>query len=494
MVDQARQASERVADAERMKASATQEAAYYRAKLAAFESSNEGEVLRLEQERVSDLERHMSALMSERWTQDRKMSELKDDLALQITLYEHAEARAAGASKRADVAEESHERMLQRHDVLQEQHTTLDAEFRDHADKLLSQTSALEQREAEELNLRAQVDELTHSRDQHIRALDKARIALLAASSRAEEVDAQYHRAREQIGTLEADLAEIRGELESRTTEAESARARLTDVENSWAKSREEADAFRALTTGSLGELLDSHRDLKTDEDRLVRGHTEKVQAIEAETASLRSMLKDATQRAEESQNNLIEERLRVRENETEQSLLRSQILGLRAQLSNILTDAGLLRKEFAETESELQEKSKEASEANIRLEMLRNYLAENGIDFDEDDMPASNGRGSSMTIADLENKLAERTRLHEDAEHELAQVLRRKRDAEAQVNALSTQLDRVRSSQSPSRGDAEAEVRAAEAERKLEETERGYKARMQQMEEDYQLAVHYVK
>jgi hypothetical protein len=61
MVDQARQASERVADAEWMKASATQEAAYYRAKLAAFESSNEGEVLHLEQERVSDLEQHMSA-------------------------------------------------------------------------------------------------------------------------------------------------------------------------------------------------------------------------------------------------------------------------------------------------------------------------------------------------------------------------------------------------------------------------------------------------
>jgi len=61
-------------------------------------------------------------------------------------------------------------------------------------------------------------------------------------------------------------LAELRGEIESRTAEVESVRARLTDVENSWAKSREEADAFRALTTGSLGELLDSHRDLKTDE------------------------------------------------------------------------------------------------------------------------------------------------------------------------------------------------------------------------------------
>ncbi|KAJ6627112.1 hypothetical protein B0H10DRAFT_2210524 [Mycena sp. CBHHK59/15] len=473
MGEQARQASEHVADAERMKTSATQEAAYYRAKLSAFENANEAEVGRLERERVTDLERHMSTLMNERWEQDRKISELSDSLALQTTLCEQAEARAADASKLAEMVDEAHERTLQRHNNMQERHYSLEARLREHADQLLSQTSTLEQKEADEMSLRAQVDELIQSRDQHLRALEQARAVLQASSSRAEEVDLQYDRAREQIGALEVDLVELRGELESRTAEVESMRARLTDVENSWAKSREEADAFRALTTGSLGELLDSHRDLKTDEDRMARGHAEKTQAMETEAASLRQMLKEATQQADQARSQLDEERRRVREHEVEHSSLRGQVVGLRAQLSNAVTDIGQTKKDLADREAQLGAKSKESP--------MRPF--------------AWACAASPAVVAELENKLAERARLHENTERELSQTVRRMRELEAQLSQVSTQLERARSTQSPSAvPNPQAEARAAEAERKLEETELGYKARMQQMEEDYQLAVHYVK
>ncbi|KAJ7596845.1 hypothetical protein C8J56DRAFT_918475 [Mycena floridula] len=497
MVEQARQASEHVAEAERMKLSATQEASYYRAKLAALESSNDSETSRLERQRIIDLEREMSSLMNERWSQDRKIAELNDSVALQTTLYEQAEARAAEAAKRAEMADDSHDRTIRLHSELQQRYTSVDLQFRDHADRLLSQTSLLEQSQADTARLQAQVEELELSQEQHVRAFEQARSALQAASSRAEEVDSQHQRAREQIITLETDIAELRGELEARTAESESIRARLTDVENSWAKSREEADAFRALTTGSLGELLDSHRDLKTDEDRVARSHAEKVQAVEGESASLRKMLKDATQRLDQSQEMLSEERKRIREFETEQSYLRSQILGLRTQLSNTQTDCGRFRKDLADKEITLQEKLKEVSDATIRLSMLRSYVTENGIGADEADVARSraNGTTSPVAVAELEHRLAERTRLHENAERELAQVTRRHRDAEEQLSQVSNQLDRMRSSQSPSRSDSNGlEARALESERKLEETEKSYKARMQQMEEDYQLAVHYVK
>lgn len=450
----------------------------------------------MERDRISELERQLHAVTVERNGHARKLAELSDSLALQTTLLEQTEARAADASKRADAVEDSHTRTLLDHSELQDRFTIVDADLRDHADRLLAHTSTSEQREAEYLSLQSQLDELTQSRDQHVRALDQARTALQASSSRAQEVDGQHQQARETISQLEADLAEIRGELEARTNEADSARARLADVENSWAKSREEADAFRALTTGSLGELLDSHRELKTDEDRLVRGHVEKVRVIETEAASLRDMLKDVTQRLNEAQNALTKERHRVREAEAEHSFLRSQLVGLRAQLANAMNDTGRLRQDLSQKETLLRDKAEEASDANMRLGMLRNYLADQGISTDDDDIKFEGD--SSLRVAELEHKLNERTRLHEDAERELGQALRRKRDAESQVGALSAQLDRIRSTQSPGvRDDTKsraAEARAVEAEQKLEEVEQGYKQRMTQMEDDYQLAVHYVK
>jgi len=198
----------------------------------------------------------------------------------------------------------------------------------------------------------------------------------------------------------------------------------------------------------------------------------------------------------EELQRQLTDERSRVREQETEDSFLRSQVVALRTQLSNAVADSGRLRKDVAAREADLRDKSRESSDAIVRLGMLRNYLAENGISVDEDEIrrPRGQGAASPVAIAELESKLAERTRLHENAERELAQALRRTRDAETQISQLSTQLDRVRSTQSPRHNDVASDVRVTEVEQKLEETERTYKARMQQMEEDYQLAVHYVK
>ncbi|KAI0257057.1 hypothetical protein BJV78DRAFT_1159906 [Lactifluus subvellereus] len=501
LTEQARNASLRIGDAERQRAGAIQEAAYYRAKLAALEASSEGEVTRLERERLAELERQLSATLAAQAERDLRLAQLSDELALKSTLLEQAEVNAAEATKRAGLLEETHVRMLRDHTDVQERHAALDAELRENADRLLAQTSMAEQKDAELANSQTQVEGLLLSRDQHVRALEQAQSALQKATSRASEVDDENRRAREQIVLYETELAEARGELEAKVSELDSIRLRLTDAENAWAKSREEADAFRALTTTGLGELLDTHRDLKTDEDRLTRGHVERVQAIEAEVGSLRAMLKDATNRLDDAHGELTLERRKARESETEALGLRTQITGLRARLSNALAESGRARQDLASRESELKQKAKDAADAALRLDMLRNYLAENDIVLNNDGLPAKTESETASKVAELETKLVQYTRLQEKTERELQTVSRQKQDALAQVSAMSNQLDLLRSTQSPALSRSALDVdsvssdtRIAEAERRAEDVERSYKTRIQQLENDYRLALQLVK
>ena len=482
-----------------MKASAVQEAAYYRAKVAALEASAPEELVRVERDRLVILERQLSSMLAERAEKDRKIGELSDSLALTTTLLEQAEARAVDASKRAELLEDSHEEKVREHADLQDRHILLEAALREHADRLLSLSSQLEQKDAELLNAQSQVEELSASKEQHARALDQARVALQSSSTRAEGVDMKYKESRDRSVQLEGDLAEMKGELEAKaneveakTSEVETLRARLADVEDLWAQSRKEADDLRALTTGSLGELLDFHRDLKTDEERIIRGHTEKVATMEMEISQIRKMLKDATVRLDEAGVELTAQRQVVREEETEQLSLRSQITGLRTQLSNALGDSGRLRKEFITKESELRDKTKEASDAEVRLGMLRNYLAENGLAPDTDELSSKTGDPSSR-VAQLESRLAERSKLQERAERDLIAALNQKQQAEQRAEGLAEEVERLKAQSGPSRG-INGVADAVEYEQRFEETERSYKERLRQLEDDYQLAVHYVK
>ena len=220
---------------------------------------------------------------------------------------------------------------------------------------------------------------------------------------------------------------------------------------------------------------------------------------MEAEVASLRVMLKDATNRLEESHGELANERRKARESETEAVGLHTQVSGLRAQLSNALAESGRARQDLTSRESELKQKAKDAADAAMRLDMLRNYLAENDIVLNNDGLPAKAESETASRVAELETRLVQSTRLQEQTERELQTVSRQKHDALAQVSAMSSQLDRLRSTQSPALtrsdlDDGANDARVVKAEQRAEDVERSYKERIHHLEDDYRLAVQLVK
>jgi vacuolar-type H+-ATPase subunit I/STV1 len=186
----------------------------YHAKSAAPHSPYEGDVARLE------LERQLSVSLTTQTERDQRIVQLTDELALNSALLEQAETNATEAAKRAGL------------------------ELREHADRLLMQSSRVKQRDVERRDMQAKPP----SRDQ-------------------------------QIEQYEKELANMRVKLEAKESELEAVRLRLEDAEKGWIKSKAEADVLRAQTAAGF---------VNRDEDQVIRMLMERVWAIEAQIASMR--------------------------------------------------------------------------------------------------------------------------------------------------------------------------------------------------------------
>ena len=490
MVEQARAASERITDAERARTSAFEETAFFKAKLTAYESGNWNELARLDNTKTGQLEQQLSRIVADRSALERKAADLIESLAAQSRLREQAEERTIEATKRAADIEGQLDHTNQEHAELLERHDETSTAYRTAAEKLSALSSVQELKDVEERTNSSQVDELKASRDQHLKALSQAQSAIAASSARADELEEQWKKANEQVSRLQADVAELNRELEARVAETDTANERQRDVENAWAKSREEADTLRALTTGSLGQLLDYHRDLQADEERLARVHVEKAKVSELEAASLRNLLREANQKVDELQAGLSHQRSRNRTLETDHSSLRNQVSSFRAQVSTANADNVRLRKDISDREAEIRQHLKTVSEKELHLKTFRNYLADSGIVVDEEEVAASSSDGP-VRLYEIEAQLAERTRQQETLARELQNAKQQQQATENQVEALKNELERAKEHAG---GSSDGDERVLELERRLVEAEATSKERLQIMEQDYRTAVMCVK
>jgi hypothetical protein len=134
-----------------------------------------------------------------------------------------------------------------------------------------AEANAAEEKKRAKLELRemqAKLDESLLSRDH---ALEQAQSALQKASCVGAVAEANEQSQRE--------LAEMRAELEASKSESAAFRLRLADVENGCGESNVEAETYRTQVATNL---------TNADEVRLGHRLLERVQAMEAEIASLR--------------------------------------------------------------------------------------------------------------------------------------------------------------------------------------------------------------
>ena len=173
---------------------------------------------------------------------------------------------------------------------------------------------------------------------------------------------------------------------------------------------------------------------------------------------------------------------------------MRSQLAGVRAQLADTHSQLEKHRSDAASHKSQLEEKSRAVSQAEIKVGTLRNYLADNGIIIDESGLPIKGTGPSATRSAELEAQLEEHSQQRADLERQLQTAETARAEAMDRVEQLSGQIERIRTKTPDPAALAALDTRATEAERKLSEAETAHQAKVQQVEGDYLAAVRYIK
>jgi hypothetical protein len=456
---QAAIASKRVAEVEHQRDAALSEAAYSRAKFAAHGGSQRS-TPQLERpshdaeealsERATDLSRRLALALA-------SQSELKAKLeAMSLELEQEKRLR--------ELADETNEATRKRLAELDMQNTALEldnlrAELHGSQAIAREESGLRSEAEASVKQLTLDKEELLHKLDdassrlrEHGNALRSLREAVAASGAKTTMMEKHLEEERERREGLERKLLQLRSEHEERTAELENAMHRLKDAEELAESNAREAETHKLACLEGLDRAssFDSDSSIQSLADQRVvalQSQVDKANKLAKANQAAAAAAADKLRRAEE----------RIAGLEAYQEQASREGLQLRRQLQMGMKENQALTAENKDLRSQLENHQREASALAIQHGALKDLLIDRGISVSDNrrspmlDSPGSRfGTPEQNRLRELEQQLQTSLKAHEETK--------------------------------------------ATFESREQEADRAYREKLEQLENDYQSAVHYVK
>ncbi|CAG8495640.1 1551_t:CDS:2, partial [Paraglomus occultum] len=499
VASQAQTASLKITESERIRTAALQEAAYFKAKLTALMNASETDLAQIESQRAADLEKRLTQALTEKEAAQTKLIQYQQSSSYEMQARESAEERAKAANARAEEMEESHARVLTELATLHSRATAAETSLRQANARLAEANAELAQHRVKSSGSQGQLAQLQLSLEQHQRALEKANAALSAANERASEAESLWRQARQDrqdIVSLEKEAAGLRAELDVKMRDLDRAHAKTNELERLLATAQKEADAVRAVMQESMTELLNTSRS-GTANDLNISDLTRRYNELEQEVEKLKIARSDSQTAADEASRSLAEAMGRTSQLEATNIKSRSENASLQRRLAEATDEIARLKDRVREKERDLETKTQALEEANVKIGMMKDVMSEKGI--------LDNGGTNNITTRykELEARYAELGFTHAETSNQLSETrtkceeaIQRAKEADERIKTLESQLERVSdknitdSSKTLTDGGKDSDSDADASRRELSEV----KQRLQQVESDYQTALHYVK
>lgn len=447
-------AAQQVAEIEQERDIAIREAAYAKAKLAAHSDSHGGTPLsesmsrEPEEDRSDDLSRKLALALATQNDLRATLSTMTTEIEAERRAKEIAESLADAAHKRALEIDQSHNPAEV--ESLRMELFNLGKTARDEAAQKSEAHVKLQTLELDKEDLARQLEEARDTTEHHSTMLVSLREAVGASTDKSKMLQDKLEEERSQREAVDLRLLQLKGEYEERTAELEATVRKLRDAEELVDKHANEAQTHRQVVLAGLDKMR-----AKSPNEGSSASADERVSLMKRQVEDAHALVRKNQADADRAAEKLRGAEERIAGLETYQEQSSRENLALRKQLQDAVRELQLLHGKFSTAQRELETHQRNASALSVQHSALKELLEERGT--------PDLGRSRNLDSAASRYDTPEQTRL---------------RELEQQLKSSLKEQEELKSS----------------FETREQETDRAFRDKLEQLEQDYQSAVHYVK
>ena len=454
---QATLASKRIAEVEQQRDAAMTEALYAKAKLAAHGGSQTSSPLPdgsphepRNVDRSAEMNKRLASALALQQTLQTRVDALQAEVLVEKRARELADGTADAAQRR--IAELEDSRNAMEVESLRARFNEIEKVARDEAAKRAEAESSLKLLQVDKDDLARKLGDALREVENHSSAMGPLHEAVTASSDKSNLLERKLDDERGHRESIERKLLQLKAEHEERTAELENTSRRLRDAEELGERHAAEARTHRQAVLSGLEKAGSRNPD-----NYGAAFADERVNILRQQVAKTNILLHEnqaATDAACEKQRKA-EERIAGLEAYQEQTSREG--LQIRKQLQSAMRETQSLQAENNELKQQLETQQRDANALAIQHGALKDLLGERGISAAEArrsrnlDSPGSRfGTPDQVRLRDLEQQLESSLRTHQETK--------------------------------------------ASFDTREQEAEKAYREKLEQLENDYQSAVHYVK
>lgn len=455
MEQQSKMTAQKVAEVEHQRDAAVTEAAYARAKLAAHGGSQRStpqlDSVRDsdESDRSTDISRRLALSLAAANEHKTKLDAISQELEAERRAREAAEEAAVTAQHRFD--ELSSSRNPGEVEALKAELHDTQSFARAEAGRRTEIEQKLRMLEVDHKDVQEKHRDLSNQVTSHISSLAALEAAVAASSTKATTLERQLDEERTNRENAERKLTQLRSEHEERTQDLENTSKRLRDAEELAETHAKEANTHREALLVGLSKISRPDSALARD-----TSSDERIAALQDAAEEAHKLAKSNEEAAEAAAQKLRSAEERIAGLEAYQEQSSREGLGIRRQLQAALRDLQSHQNENRDLRSQVENHQRNVSALSVQHGALKDLLGERGVDMSANRRSPGFDNGSRNGTPDTG----------------------RSRELEQQLHASQRAHDETRSMY----------------ESRAEEQEKTYREKLEQLENDYQSLLTYVK